>query len=74
MVLNISQTLLYWVTVELFFYFIILFLFFLWYLSCCDISCGQGVEQLPKGKGYGGGGGFVFGLNFLSERKPLGAL
>lgn len=37
MVLDISQDLPFWVTVEVL------------YFSCCDVSCGQGVEQLPKG-------------------------
>ncbi len=59
MVLNSSKALLFWVTVEGFF-------------SCCDASCGQGVEQLPKGRGCWGR--FVFGFDFLSDQKPLGAL
>lgn len=45
MVLNISQALHFWVTVEVF-----LFSFFVFSFSCYDTSYGQAVEQFAKGE------------------------
>lgn len=55
MPLNISQALLFWVTVEVLFF------------SCCDIFCGQGVEQLPKGRACKGR--FVFLVWYFGQTE-----
>lgn len=65
MVLSISQALLFWVTLEFSFIFI-----FFYFFSWCKMSCGQGVEPLPKGRGYKGGDLFFWFWFSVRPKAP----